>query len=156
MLTAQEEEKIKKVQRPFQPRTRFSWGNAATFGSENGPKKVTFQANGSNNGGKEANCWGPGSNQPTFELGTTRSGHNDSISMETLQQVLDRNRLLTPTCPFMGPREKICNWQQQGADNVLLSAIRRGVKAPLHSIPDPKNPRHIPTSAGLEETIGEY
>ena len=80
LLTAQEEEKIKKVQRPFQPRTRSSWGNAATLGSEYGPKKRTFQDNGSNNGGKEANCWVPGSNQPTFELGTTSSGHNDSTS----------------------------------------------------------------------------
>lgn len=57
----------------------------------------------------------------------------------------------------MGPRSHIGEWESLGADNVLLQAIREGVRAPLTSIPKPLD-RPCPPKAvvALRNTVQEY
>ena len=79
-----------------------------------------------------------------------------SQSVGTLSEVLDRNALSSPTCPFMGPRTKIQEWIALGADNVLLQVLRKGINAPLHAVPQPRAARKYHNEESLMTTIGEY
>ena len=73
-----------------------------------------------------------------------------------LKQAMGRNLDQAPLCPYMGPKNNINNWEKMGADKVLLTAIRQGVKAPMHCAPKPEKTRNPPTETDLMETIGEY
>ena len=57
----------------------------------------------------------------------------------------------------LGPRSRLSAWRALGADNVLLSALERGIKAPLKQVP---LPLHRPCSRqdiqDLMPTIQEY
>ena len=74
-----------------------------------------------------------------------------SLSDELLRNDIDIN--YTPL--YLGPRTHIANWEALGADNVLLTAIRRGVRAPLLKIPDPLAPRCVQPQS-LQNTIQKY
>ena len=83
------------------------------------------------------------------------------ITGENRKEAMLQNQAAAPMCQFMGPQKNIHSWEQLGADKVLLEAIRKGIKAPLHQIPGPsKNkklqcttPQHLEQ---LTRTIGEY
>ena len=83
---------------------------------------------------------------------------NPPVADDALAQAMQRNKELAPSCPYMGPRNRIEAWKNLGADNVLLQGIQQGVRSPLHRKPEPNNPRQVP-SAGIEDvttTISEY
>lgn len=85
--------------------------------------------------------------------------HLGNQTVGTLSQSLDKNILTTPNCPYLGPRQCIQQWQQLGADKVLIQGIMKGVRAPLHSVPPPlpagRDKSH-PFGEQMTKTIGEY
>ena len=76
--------------------------------------------------------------------------------MGSFQEELHRNATDVNDHPlFHGPRTRLSQWEALGADNVLLSAIRSGVRAPLLQIPEPLPPRCV-QPASLQPTIEKY
>ena len=74
-----------------------------------------------------------------------------SLSVELL-----RNATVTADFPlFQGPRARLAQWEALGADNVLLSAIRSGVRSPLQQIPEPQLPRCVQPET-LQPTLDKY
>ena len=79
-----------------------------------------------------------------------------SQSVGTLAEALDRNALSSPTCPFVGPRQSIPEWEKLGAENVLLQVLKKGINAPLHAVPQPRAATKYHNEESLMTTIGEY
>ena len=77
-------------------------------------------------------------------------------SVGTLTEALDRNALSSPTCPFLGPRQSIPEWEKLGTDNVLLQVLKKGINAPLHAVPQPRAATKYHNEESLMTTIGEY
>ena len=73
-----------------------------------------------------------------------------------MSQALDDNNLTTPKCPYLGPREKIKQWEAIGADKVLMHGIKKGVKTPMHAAPPPQQPRAMGDVPKMTATIGQY
>ena len=74
-----------------------------------------------------------------------------------LTALLQQNNSQTPQCTWMGPREHLNEWTQLGADKVLLQAIRKGVKAPMFTIPkSQRHPKTAQLTQATQETITEY
>ena len=83
---------------------------------------------------------------PRWHLGKQRMG---------LSEALDNKNMVTPDCPYLGPRSQLSKWKQLGADPILLAGIRQGVNAPMHSAPGPKQPRAFMQEDQLMLAIGE-
>ena len=65
----------------------------------------------------------------------------------TIQNSLEINNATVPFPLYNGPRSKVQEWTNLGADNVLLAAIKEGIKSPLHKLPPPHppiSPRNTP------------
>ena len=100
----------------------------------------------------EKACEGAQAQQsPQLSQGRTKVGHLFTGLSNGLSQALDRNNFATPTCPFLGPRQCIQQWQALGADNVLLQGIKKGVHAPLHQVPSPKTPGAAPRRSSKKQ-----
>ena len=74
------------------------------------------------------------------------------------QSALQENCQSNPPSQWMGPRQKIEAWKKLGADKALLHAIRRGVHAPMFSVPKSRRQRPLSTQeeAELAPTITDY
>ena len=74
----------------------------------------------------------------------------------TLLEALDRNANNSPTCPFLGPRQHIPEWELLGSDKVLLQVLKKGINAPLHAVPQPKAATKYHNENSLMTNICEY
>ena len=94
---------------------------------------------------------------PPVNPGTTYVG------LLHLQFEMQQNLHAANRCQHLGPIDNINRWIDLGADRVLLQAIRKGIRAPMHQIPAPntQNTKNLGGSGKSEQqslmtTIGEY
>jgi hypothetical protein len=75
-----------------------------------------------------------------------------------LQSAIADNGLQLQGSQHLLPRHRLTAWEEITKDKVLLTALVKGVRAPLRSIPKPntKTIRHARPQADLTKTIGEY
>ena len=101
-------------------------------------------------GAKEASDVGRGRDCPDPALTSQNLGDHLAALME-----INNKKLQGPA--HLGPRASLNAWKALGSDNVLLSALQRGIKAPLRQVP---LPQHRPCSQqeiqDLLPTIQEY
>jgi hypothetical protein len=76
---------------------------------------------------------------------------------QTIQEAMEDNNLHITLPLAQGLRERLHHWQELGADNVLLAAIKKGIKSPLTKVPTPNNPHLTKEDANkLNKTLQEY
>ena len=80
------------------------------------------------------------------EVGPRLHLENSKVGNQ-LMQAITANTMAAPQCQWLGPQKQIDSWIRLGADKVLQQAIKNGIQAPLHQIPDPSN-LSISTTAG--------
>ena len=75
-----------------------------------------------------------------------------------LSPALEENVQNAHNCQWLGVRSAIKEWQALTKDKLILQAITKGVRAPLHSFPKPNTAKLRPCKPHPEitKTIGEY
>ena len=83
---------------------------------------------------------------------------DNPIKIGNLQQALVTNKISVQNCQWLGVRSRIHHWEKITSDSLLLSAITHGVRAPLHSLPNPNEctTRVCQPQPEIEKTIAEY
>ena len=100
----------------------------------------------------------PGQSPKVVPSTTQQTSIQHGKSSPDLEEALQQNALTSQNCQWLGPRSAIEKWQALTTDKILLQAIQKGVRAPLHSFPKPntKSVRTCKQHPEIDKTIGEY